>query len=306
MRFRFGAAVGPFVVVAGVAVGAVVAGPAAVDEAYRAEVRKWRAEREERLRADAGWLTVAGLFWLDEGRKTFGSDKASDFVLPASAPAKAGVFERAGRSVRVLLEPGVAAQLDGRPLAGAAPMAPDTSGRPDLLSMGTLTMTVIERSGRYGIRLRDRDNPARKAFTGLSWFDVDESWRIEARFIPYPEPKMVKVPNVLGQVNEMPSPGSVEFTRDGQAIRLDGVLEEKDADELFFIVRDGTSGNETYGAGRFLYAPLPKDGRIVLDFNKAYSPPCAFTPYATCPLPPPQNRIPIRVEAGEKAYGHGH
>jgi len=306
MPFRFGAVVGPFVALAAVAAAAVVPGPPAVDEAYRAEVRKWRAQREERLRADGGWLTVAGLFWLEEGRKTFGSDGASDFVLPASAPAKAGAFERTGASVRVLLEPGVAAQLDGRPLAGAAPMAPDTSGRPDVLAMGSLTMTVIERSGRYGIRLRDRDNPARKAFTGLSWFDVDEGWRIDARFVPYPEPKMVKVPNVLGQVNEMPSPGSVEFTRDGQAIRLDGVLEEKDADELFFIVRDGTSGNETYGAGRFLYAPLPKDGRIVLDFNKAYSPPCAFTPYATCPLPPPQNRIPVRVEAGEKTYGHGH
>ena len=227
-------------------------------------------------------------------------------MLPAAAPAKAGAFERAGAAVRVVLEPGVAAQLNGRPLTGTAPMAPDTSGRPDVLAMGPLTMTVIERGGRYGIRLRDRDNPARTAFTGLSWFDVDESWRIEARFVPYPEPKMVKIPNVLGQVSEMPSPGSVEFTRGGRTIRLDGVLEEKGADELFFIVRDGTSGNETYGAGRFLYAALPKDGRLVLDFNKAYSPPCAFTPYATCPLPPPQNRIPLRVDAGEKTYGHGH
>jgi uncharacterized protein (DUF1684 family) len=124
--------------------------------------------------------------------------------------------------------------------------------------------------------------------------------------VPYEEPRMVRVPNVLGQMNEMPSPGAVEFTRDGRAIRLDGVLEEEGAQELFFIFRDGTSGKETYGSGRFLYAPLPKDGRIVLDFNKAYNPPCAFTPYATCPLPPPQNRIPIRIEAGEKAYGQGH
>jgi uncharacterized protein (DUF1684 family) len=306
MQFRFGAASGTFVMLVAVAAVLGAAGPPAKGEAYRAEVGKWRAEREVRLRAEGGWLAVAGLFWLDEGRKTFGSDKASDFVLPASAPAKAGVFERAGASVRVLLEPGVAAQLNGRPLAGSAPMAPDTSGRPDVLGMGPLTMTVIERGERYGIRLRDRDNPARAAFTGLSWFDVDESWRIDARFVPYPEPKMVKIPNVLGQVNEMPSPGGVEFARDGRTIRLDGVIEEKGADELFFIIRDGTSGNETYGAGRFLYAPLPKDGRIVLDFNKAYSPPCAFTPYATCPLPPPQNRIPIRVEAGEKTYGHGH
>jgi uncharacterized protein (DUF1684 family) len=287
-------------------IASLVAAGAGADEAYRAEVRKWRDEREARLKADGGWLSVAGLFWLEEGRKTFGSDKASDFVLPASAPPNAGVFERRGTAVRVVLEPGVAALLDGKPLAGPSALRPDTSGQPDVLAMGPLTMTLIQRGDRYGIRLRDRDNPARREFRGLSWFEVDESWRVEAKFVPYPEPKAVKVPNVLGQTNEMPSPGYAEFTRAGQTIRLDGVLEEDGAQELFYIVRDATSGEETYGAGRFLYAPLPKDGRVVLDFNKAYSPPCAFTPYATCPLPPKQNRIPIRVEAGERAYGHDH
>jgi uncharacterized protein (DUF1684 family) len=289
-----------------VALGVGVGGAAEADEPYRAAVRKWREEREARLKADGGWLTVAGLFWLEEGRKSFGSDKASDFVLPVSAPAEAGVFERTGATVRVVPKPGAGVTLNGRPLAAPAVMRPDVSGQPDVLAIGPLTMTVIQRGERYGIRLRDRDNPARREFRGLAWFDVDEGWRIEAKFVPYPEPKAVKVPNVLGQMNEMPSPGQAEFTRDGQTIRLDGVLEEKDADELFYIVRDGTSGKETYGAGRFLYAPMPKDGRVVLDFNKAYSPPCAFTPYATCPLPPKQNWISIRVEAGEKAYGHGH
>jgi uncharacterized protein len=279
-------------------------GPAAADEAYRAQVRKWRDEREARLKADGGWLTVAGLFWLEEGRRSFGSDKAADFVLPASAPAEAGVFERTGTTVRIVPKPGSGATLNGQPLAAPAVMRPDSSGQTDVLAIGPLTMTVIQRGDRYGIRLRDRDNPARREFTGLTWFDADESWRIEAKFVPYPEPKAVKVPNVLGQMNEMPSPGYAEFTRDGQTIRLDGVLEEKDAEELFYIVRDGTSGKETYGAGRFLYAPMPKDGRVLLDFNKAYSPPCAFTPYATCPLPPKQNWIPLRVEAGEKAYHH--
>jgi uncharacterized protein (DUF1684 family) len=286
------------------AIGALAA--AGADEEYRAGVARWRADREARLKADGGWLTVAGLFWLEEGRSTFGSEKANDLVLPASAPGRAGVFERSGGSVRVVLEPGVSAQLNGRPAAGASVMAPDTSGRPDVLATGTLTMTVIERGGRYGIRLRDRENPARKAFTGLSWFDVDESWRVEARYVSYPEPRPVRVPNVLGQMNEMPSPGYAEFSRGGKTVRLEGVLEEKDAKELFFIIRDRTSGDETYGAGRFLYAPLPKDGRIILDFNKAYSPPCAFTPYATCPLPPRQNSMPLRVEAGEKIYGRGH
>jgi uncharacterized protein (DUF1684 family) len=206
--------------------------------------------------------------------------------------------------VRVILEPGVEAHLNGQPLAAPARMAADTSGRPDVLALGSLTMTVIERGGRYGIRLRDRENPARKAFKGLTWFDVDESWRVAARYVTYAAPRPVKVPNVLGQMNEMPSPGYAEFTRGGQTIRLEGVLEEKDAEELFFIIRDKTSGDETYGAGRFLYAPLPKDGRLLLDFNKAYSPPCAFTPYATCPLPPRQNWMEVRVEAGEKALGH--
>jgi uncharacterized protein (DUF1684 family) len=304
MRLRLSGLLGSF---AAVAVLAGAAGPTRADEAYRAGVRKWRAEREARLKADGGWLSVAGLFWLKEGRQTFGSAASNDIVLPASAPPEAGVFERAGARVEVSLAPGVGASLGGRPVEGGPyAMQPDVSGHPDVLSMGPLTMSVIQRGDRYGIRLRDRDNPARKAFAGLSWFDVDESWRVEARFVPYPEPKAVRVPNVLGQMNEMPSPGAVEFTRDGTTIRLDGVLEEKDADELFFIFRDGTSGKETYGSGRFLYAPLPRAGRIVLDFNKAYSPPCAFTPYATCPLPPRQNVIPIRVEAGEKADGRHH
>jgi uncharacterized protein (DUF1684 family) len=278
---------------------------AAADEEYRAEVARWRADREARLKTDGGWLTVAGLFWLEEGRRAFGSEKTNELVLPASAPGRAGAFERSGGSVRVVLEPGVSAHLNGQPAAGTFVMAPDTSGRPDVLAIGTLTMTVIERGGRYGVRLRDRDNPARKAFSGLDWFDVDESWRVEARFVSYPQPRPVKVPNVLGQMNEMPSPGFAEFSRDGETVRLEGVLEDDEAKELFFIFRDRTSGKETYGAGRFLYAPLPKDGRIVLDFNKAYSPPCAFTPYATCPLPPRQNSMALRVEAGEKTYGHG-
>jgi len=292
-----------WIVLAAVAAPAMP-GATAADEAYRAGVRKWREEREARLKADGGWLTVAGLFWLDEGRRSFGSDAAGDFVLPASAPARAGFFERSGTAVRVVPEPGVPLLLDGQALTAPAVMRPDTSDQPDVLALGPLTMTVIQRGDRYGIRLRDRDNKARREFSGLTWFDVDESWRVEAKFVPYPEPKAVKVPNVVGQMNEMPSPGYAEFTRDGQTVRLDGVFEEKDAQELFYIVRDGTSGRETYGAGRFLYAPLPKDGRVLLDFNKAYSPPCAFTPYATCPLPPKQNWIPVRVEAGEKAYHH--
>jgi uncharacterized protein len=274
------------------------------DEAYRAEVRKWRDAREARLKADGGWLTLAGLFWLNQGPNRFGTDPAGDIVLPAgSAPAEAGVFELNGEQVTMALQPGVNGRIAGRPVSGAVAMRPDTSGSPDVLEMGTLSLHVIKRGDRYGIRVKDTESAARKSFTGLKWFDVREEYRVEARWVPYPQPKLVKVPNVLGQMEPMASPGYAEFTLNGKTVRLDGVLEDPADEQLFFILRDQTSGKETYGAGRFLYADLPKGGKIVLDFNEAYNPPCAFTPYATCPLPPPQNWLPVRVEAGEMAYG---
>ncbi len=284
-----------------------VASPARADEAYRSEVRKWREGREARLKADGGWLTLAGLFWLKEGPNRFGTDPAGDVVLPeGSAPARAGVFELSGEQVTVALRPGASGRIGGKPVSAAVAMRPDTSGSPDVLEMGALSMNVIERGDRYGIRLKDRNSAARKGFTGLKWFDIQEQYRVEARWVSHPQPRPVKVPNVLGQTESMPSPGYAEFTLGGKAVRLDGVLEDPHAEQLFFILRDQTSGKETYGAGRFLYADLPKAGRVVLDFNRAYSPPCAFTPYATCPLPPPQNWMPVRVEAGEMAYGKGH
>jgi len=283
------------------------AGLAFADEAYRAGVQAWRQERETRLKAEGGWLTLAGLFWLKEGPNPFGTDPAGDIVLPeASAPARAGVFELAGGQVTVTLLPGANGRMGGKPVSGAVAMRPDTSGSPDLLEMGTLTMNVIKRGDRYGIRLKDKNSAARKGFTGLKWFDIQESYRFEARWVSHPQPKPVKVPNVLGQTESMPSPGYAEFTLGGKLVRLDGVLEDPHAEQLFFILRDQTSGKETYGAGRFLYADLPKAGKVVLDFNQAYNPPCAFTPYATCPLPPPQNWMPVRVEAGELNYGKGH
>lgn len=290
--------------------GLVLVGLAAgigADEAYRAEVEKWRANREARLKADGGWLSLAGLFWLNEGPNRFGTDPAGDIVLPeGSAPAKAGVFELKAGQVTVALLPGASGRLAGQPVSSPTAMRPDTSGTPDVLEMGTLSMNVIKRGDKYGIRLKDKNSAVRRGFLGLKWFDVKEDYRVEARFVSYPQPKPVKVPNVLGQSESMPSPGYAEFTLNGKAVKLDGVMEDPQAEQLFFILRDQTSGKETYGAGRFLYAELPKAGKIVLDFNKAYSPPCAFTPYATCPLPPPQNWMPVRVEAGEMAYGKGH
>jgi len=277
----------------------------APDPAYRAEIQKWRDDREARLKADGGWLQVAGLFWLKEGANTFGTDPKSTIVLPAgSAPAHAGVFELKGGTVAVRLERGVEATVDGKPIA-TQPLRPDVPGPADVVKLGPrLSLHVIERGGRLGIRMKDRESPLLKEFTGLRWFPVSEAYRVDARFVPYAPPKQVPVPNILGQVENLPSPGSAVFTLGGREVRLDPVLEEPGATELFFIFRDETAKTETYPAGRFLYTALPKDGRVLLDFNKAYSPPCAFTPYATCPLPPRQNRLPLRIEAGELRSGH--
>ncbi len=255
---------------------------------YWTSIEHWRAEREAKLKADDGWLTVVGLFWLKEGPNTAGSDSASDIVLPRG-PAKAGVFEfHAGKTTF-------------RPATGAAvELKSDSEGEPDQVKIENLTLFVIHRGDRYGIRLKDAASKFRSEFTGLHWFAVKAGYRVTAKFIAYDTPKMIAIPNILGETEKQASPGYVQFTLQGHSYRLDPVVEDN---QLFFIFHDQTSGKETYPPGRFLDAALPKEGKVVLDFNKAYNPPCAFTPYATCPLPPKQNRLPTRIEAGEMTYG---
>lgn len=284
-----------------VAVAAALAQGASADETYRAAVLEWREQREARLKADGGWLSVAGLSWLKPGENRFGTDKAAAVVLPqGSGPATAGSFELKGGETTVRLAPGTSATMAGLPLAGSAVLRPDSA---DVVELGRVSLQVIERGGRYGIRLRDKNAAARREFTGCRWYDVKEDYRIEAKWVAYPQPRPLKVPNILGQTESMPSPGYAEFTVGGTLVRLDGVLETTQSSQLWFILRDQTSGKETYPAGRFLYADLPKGGKLTLDFNKAYNPPCAFTAFATCPLPPPQNWMPVRIEAGELNYG---
>jgi uncharacterized protein len=275
------------------------------DPAYRAAIEKWRADREARLRNDGGWLQVVGLFWLKDGANSFGTGAGNTIVLPpGSAPARAGVFELREGKTTVRMEAGVEATVGNQP-ATVRELRPDVPGPADVLKLGPrLTLHVIERGGRYGIRLKDKESALLKEFTGLRWFPVQEDYRVEARFVAHASAKKIPVPNILGQVEEMASPGYVAFVIAGREVRLDPVIEEPGATELFFIFRDQTTGKQTYPAGRFLYAEMPKDGRVTLDFNKAYSPPCAFTPYATCPLPPKQNRLPVRIEAGEMHSGH--
>src|SRR5215468_11584670 len=224
------------------------------DEAYRAEVKKWREDREVRLKADGGWLTVAGLFWLKEGDNRFGTDPGNEILLPAgSAPERAGVLRFAAGRTTVTLAPGVTGTIAGKAVTTAA-LKSDEAGAPDVLALRGLTLQVIKRGERHAIRLKDRDSSLRKAFTGLRWYDVKEDYKVTARFVSYGAPRPVKVPNILGQTEAMPSPGYAVFPLNGREIRVEGVLEEPGAEQLFFILRDETSGKETYPAGRFMYA----------------------------------------------------
>jgi uncharacterized protein len=268
---------------------------------YQAEIEQWRHEREARLKSDGGWLTVAGLFWLKEGENTVGAGQSNAIVLPkGSAPESVGIFEFHHDHTQFQAAPGVLILLNGKP-ATSATLKPDTSEAPDMIQVGDLTMFVIQRGQRFGIRLKDKNSEMRKAFTGLKFFPPDPRYRVKAKFVPYHPPKMIPIPNILGETEEEASPGYVEFTLNGHACRLDPVTEDN---TLFFIFKDLTSSKETYPSGRFLNTPMPENGEVTLDFNKAYNPPCAFTPYATCPLPPKQNQLAIRIEAGELRYGH--
>lgn len=259
---------------------------AVVAASYPEEIAAWRKQREDRLKAPGGWLSVAGLFWLHEGANTFGSGTGNEIVLP-DGPANAGVFELRGEKVTVKMS------------GAERELWPDSA---DVAQVGRLNLFVIHRGEKFGIRLKDPESEYRRAFHGIDCFPAKADYKVTAKWVA--EPAKVPILNVLGQTEDMQSPGYAVFQLQGHEYRLRPVLETPDAQELFFIFRDQTSAKESYGAGRFLYSGMPKDGQVVLDFNKAYNPPCAFTPYATCPLPPPENRLAVRIEAGEKKYGH--
>jgi uncharacterized protein (DUF1684 family) len=285
------------------------------DAAYRAEIDSWRLSREARLKADDGWLTLAGLFWLKPGANRFGADGANDIVLPVHEsrprpPSQAGTFTLDKGTVTVEVAHGVIATLNGNPVtrvglrSDADADAHARGGGPDILALGSLTFQVIARQGRLAVRLKDGQSAARQKWHGLRYYPTKPSLRVIARFIPHPKPVAITVPNVLGYSESLPSPGTAVFEIDGRQMRLDPVIESPGDQQLFFIFRDRTAGKTTYASGRFLYADPPRDGHVVLDFNKAYNPPCAFTAYATCPLPPDQNRLSIPIEAGELLYEH--
>ncbi len=284
----------------------VGAGPSSPDPAaHRRDLEAWRERRLQSLRREDGWLTLVGLFWLEPGDNTVGSDPKSRVVLPAGkAPARLATISLDAAGARLATAPGETVEIGGKPVTGSA-LSTDASGEPTLIRRGPLRFYLIERNGRIGVRVKDAESTALKSFRGIESFPVETRWRIEARFESYQPAKEILVPNILGSTAREKSPGALVFEVRGSICRLD-VVTEAGTEDWFVIFGDRTNGTETYGGGRFLYVTPPAPGSsAVVDFNKAYNPPCVFTPYATCPLPPSQNRLAVRVEAGEKSY-QGH
>jgi len=242
---------------------------------------------------------VAGLFWLHEGDNRAGSDPQSDIALPDSAPRFAATVSFHGGKVQVRPAQGVALLVNGK-LSTGRDLQSDLSGHPDTITIGKLSMSIIQRGPRTGVRLRDPDSIARRQFSGLHWFPVDEQYRIRARWHAYDPTHKISITNVLGMTEVDTTPGCAEFDLGGKTWRLEPTVED---DTLFFTFRDPTAGKDTYPSGRFLTTDMPKNGEVVIDFNKAHNPPCAFTSFATCPLPPRQNTIGVVIPAGEKKYG---
>lgn len=265
---------------------------------YASEIEAWRIDREERLRADDGWLTLSGLFFLHEGDNSFGSSPANDIVL-RTGPAHAGTIALRNGSLTAHAAEGETLSVNGRDTA-AAQLAPCEGDDRPTIAIGPLKLFCHLSGDRLAVRVRDRESEIRRGFTGLRWYPVDESYRVRGRYIPHSEARMIELANNLGDILTVPTSGSVAFDLHGQDLRLVAVDYD---DRLWFIFRDLTSGRETYPAARFLYADPPSgDHFTTVDFNRAYNPPCAFNPHTTCPLPPPENRLPVRIEAGELDY----
>ncbi|MGI9233839.1 MAG: DUF1684 domain-containing protein [Woeseiaceae bacterium] len=272
--------------------------PADVSKSYEQQVLDWRSGRLERLLAPNGYLNQIGLFWLDTGSYTIGSAEDSNIRLPPSAASNIGVVGVSPDGVNMQVRDDIEVLNSGEPVRTIL-MADDTTEEPVQLSHGSIAWTVIKRDGRFAIRVRDFEHPFAKTFGPLPYFPIDASLRVDATLQRYDEPRIANVGTVIEGLDYHPeSPGVLEFVIDGQHYALEAYAS---GDRLFFVFGDATNRDDTYGAGRFLYADLPgDDGQTVMDFNRAYSPPCAFNDFSTCPVASPRNRLPIRVEAGEK------
>lgn len=269
---------------------------------YIKSIEKWRADEERDLKKEDGWLTLAGLFWLKEGTNTVGVGSDFDVRLTSSFKGKKfGEITFKNNVATLKVEDGVEAQNDEKIVTNIE-LVSDEDGKPTKIKTGTQTFYLIKREDRYGIRLKDSNSKARLNFKGSNWFPIDESYKVTAQFEALPELKEVMIPNVMGGFFKMKSPGVLKFALKGKECSLQPVEDEDGT--LFIIFRDRSNDVETYKAGRFLHAEKAVNGEATLDFNKAENPPCAFTPFATCPLPPPQNNLDVDVKAGEKRYDH--
>ncbi len=293
--------------------------PNANDQAsWQRDLLAWRAQRATSLQAPEGWLSLVALGWLQEGDNALGSAEDSRVQIAGKAPAHIAIVRLEKGALRLLppaggfpkdlLVDGQPPSQSGKDQAGKEqPLFADDADKPSKLTIGNVTIIVIHRDDRFALRVKDLQAPTRTGFHGLRWYEPNPAYRVHARWIPYNPPKTLDIPTVLGTTTHMPAPGAAEFTLDGKVVRLEPVLEDPKATDLFFILRDATSKTTTYGAGRFLYTELPdhglnQPGELWLDFNRLYNPPCSFTPYATCPLPPPQNRLSVPIPAGEQRY----
>ncbi len=264
---------------------------------YVGEVESWQADRAFNLVQDEGWLTIAGLFWLQQGENSVGASSHHDFVLPeGSAPSNVGVFQFQDRTAVFRAAEGVDVRQYGEPVETVVLEMGERHG----LSVNSLKMWLHYSGERLAIRLRDLDGEIRDEFSGLRWFPADIQYRVSARYTPYAEVKKVEMLNILGDIDIFDSPGIVGFELLGESVRMEALSSSESS--LWFVFRDATSGKETYPAARFLRAEVSQSNEVVMDFNKAYNPPCAYNPYTTCPTPTKQNRIGIRIEAGEKTY----
>lgn len=271
-------------------------------EDYAARVKARWAARDARLRDPDGWLSLVGLHWLAPGENRFGADAHNEVVLHGEdVPGVAGSLRVEDGAVSLVAR-SPAVSSAGEPIGGAE-LADDLTGEPTVIDLGSLRMYVIRRGERLGLRVRDHASPALDAFRGMDHFPIDDAWRLNGRLEPAEPGRTVEIVDVTGSVSHEPTPGQVAFERDGTTWRIEALPGDGEEGTLWLVFGDATNGAETYGGGRLLYTePVADDGSVVVDFNLAYNPPCVFSRYATCPLPPPQNRLALRIEAGERTF----
>jgi len=271
------------------------------DNEYIRDITKWRQEVDQNLRRENGWLALAGLFWLRQGINLIGSSPESDILLPARAPARLGTFDFDGNRVMLNVETDLPVEVNGT-ITKSALLDTDQEDVPSFITFDEIRMVAVRRSKGVGIRLWDNAREQRRLFPSRQWYPVKPEYRVPATYIRYETPKIVKMPDILGAILDEPMQGFVSFELNGKKYEL--VVEELPDRRLFIQFMDLTNGNPTYPSGRYHYTDAYENGRVFVDFNKAYSPPCAFTEYATCTFPPQENRLEVAIEAGEIYPSH--